>query len=152
MIIIAHRSNIGGPNPEVENNPEQIDKCISIGYDVEIDLRYDSTNSTLWLGHDIPQYKITWDWLESRSNNLWIHCKDIETLHEMLVNSYNYNYFWHNQDDYTLTSKKIIWAYPGKVFTNNTVVVMPEWDKFNWEEIKKYNCYGICTDYPEKLK
>ena len=35
--IIAHRGNIGGSNPEVENNPEQIDKCIAEGYDVEID-------------------------------------------------------------------------------------------------------------------
>ena len=35
---IAHRANIGGPNSEVENKPEQIDKCIDQGYDVEIDL------------------------------------------------------------------------------------------------------------------
>ena len=52
--IIAHRGNIGGSNPEVENSPEQIDKCISEGYDVEIDLRYDDLTKTLWLGHDSP--------------------------------------------------------------------------------------------------
>ena len=27
----------------------------------------------------------------------------------------NCHYFWHQEDDYTITSKGIIWAYPGKV-------------------------------------
>ena len=63
-----------------------------------------------------------------------------------------FNYFWHQNDDYTLTSKNNIWSYPGKIYTNNNVIVMPEWYNRNWDTLKVVNCYGICTDYPEKLK
>lgn len=166
---IAHRANINGPNSEVENNPEQIDKCIDQGYDVEIDLRIDESTKTLWLGHDTPDYKVTWYWLAQRLRNLWIHCKDYHTLVELSsheISKYNgfdipaggSNFFWHQEDYYTLTSNNIIWAYPGKPdnlkTTNllNTVLVMPEWNKIDWETLKLLRCYGICTDYPEKLK
>ena len=167
--IIAHRANLGGPNPEVENNPEQIDKCIEKGYDVEIDLRIDESTKTLWLGHDTPDYKVTWYWLAQRLRNLWIHCKDYNTLVELSshetskdngfdIPAGGCNFFWHQEDEYTLTSNNIIWAYPGKpdnLKTSkliNTVLVMPEWNKIDWESLKLLRCYGICTDYPEKLK
>ena len=167
--IIAHRANLGGPNPEVENNPEQIDKCIEKGYDVEIDLRIDESTKTLWLGHDTPDYKVTWYWLAQRLRNLWIHCKDYNTLVELSshetskdngfdIPAGGCNFFWHQEDEYTLTSNNIIWAYPGKPdnlkTTNllNTVLVMPEWNKIDWETLKLLRCYGICTDCPEKLK
>ena len=26
----------------------------------------------------------------------------------------NFNYFWHQEDDYTLTSEGYVWVYPGK--------------------------------------
>ena len=166
---IAHRANIGGPNPEVENKPEQIDKCIDQGYDVEIDLRIDESTKTLWLGHDTPDYKVTWYWLAQRLRNLWIHCKDYNTLVELSshetskdngfdIPAGGCNFFWHQEDDYTLTSNNIIWAYPGKPDNLkdsrllNTVLVMPEWNKIDWETLKLLRCYGICTDYPEKLK
>tara|TARA_B100000902_G_scaffold71400_1_gene76883 strand:+ start:213 stop:794 length:582 start_codon:yes stop_codon:yes gene_type:complete len=167
--IIAHRANIGGPNSDVENNPDQIDKCIDQGYDVEIDLRIDESTKTLWLGHDTPDYKVTWYWLAQRLRNLWIHCKDYNTLVELSshdtskdngfdIPAGGCNFFWHQEDEYTLTSNNIIWAYPGKpdnLKTSkllNTVLVMPEWNKIDWESLKLLRCYGICTDYPEKLK
>ena len=167
--IIAHRANLGGPNPDVENNPDQIDKCIDQGYDVEIDLRIDESTKTLWLGHDTPDYKVTWYWLAQRLRNLWIHCKDYNTLVELSshdtskdngfdIPAGGCNFFWHQEDEYTLTSNNIIWAYPGKpdnLKTSkllNTVLVMPEWNKIDWESLKLLRCYGICTDYPEKLK
>jgi len=152
MKIIAHRANIGGSNPEVENHPDQIDKCLEEGYDVEIDLRYHKSTETLWLGHDEPQYKVTWWWLAKRHENLWIHCKDLDTATEMSKNTSGYNYFWHHEDDYTLTSKRLIWAYPGKPYSSHTVIVMPEWNNMDWDMLRVTNCYGVCTDYPEKLK
>ena len=39
MKLIAHRGNINGSEPDNENSPEYIDKCIELGFDVEIDLR-----------------------------------------------------------------------------------------------------------------
>ena len=172
--IIAHRANIGGPNPDVENNPEQIDKCIAEGYDIEIDLRYDDLTKTLWLGHDSPDYKVTWYWLAQRIRYLWVHCKTYNTLCELSdqslpkergydVDTGGCNYFWHQEDDYTITSNNIIWAYPGKPYSDmkmlketqnlsNTVIVMPEWNKLDWGSLQVLRCYGICTDHPEKLK
>ena len=147
MKLIAHKGNINGPNPAIENNPEQIDVCITAGYDVEIDLWWDAEERKLWLGHSERQYEITWWWLAGRSNHLWIHCKDFPTLHEFTTNTSGYNYFWHQGDDYTLTSKNYIWSSPGKPDTNNTVRVIEE-----AEDVKEYDCYGICSDYVGRLK
>ncbi len=152
MKVIAHRANLNGSETWLENKPQQIDKCINLGYDVEVDVRYDTLTRVFWLGHDEPQYQVTWSWMSNYQNHLWIHCKDVVTLHEFSTQTNGYNFFFHDKDDYTLTSKQYIWAYPGKSYTDNTVIVMPEWkDDTDWNDLKSANCYGICTDYPERL-
>jgi hypothetical protein len=147
MKLIAHKGNIDGPNPASENNPEQIDVCIAAGYDVEVDLWWDNEKRKLWLGHCEPQYEVSWWWLAGRTDHLWIHCKDFATLNEFTINTSGYNYFWHQGDDYTLTSKNHIWSSPGKPYTKNTVMVIEE-----AEDVKEYDCYGICSDYVGRLK
>lgn len=153
MKIIAHRGNIDGPNPLIENSLEVIDNAISMGFDVEIDIRYDILTKSLYLGHDNPQYAVDWYWLAKRQNNLWIHCKNIEALYEFSYSTSGFNYFWHQNDNYTLTSKEYIWTFPGYPYTNKSIIVMPEnyitEEKFS--DIIAYNCYGICTDYPRRL-
>ena len=151
MKLISHRANISGPSSDTENNPEQILYCIEHGYDVEIDVRYEPKTETLWLGHDEPQYMVSWYWLAGKSQYLWIHCKDLITLNEFVTKTSGYNYFWHQEDDFTLTSKNYIWTYPGKPYTPSSVIVMPEWTNPNWDELRVTNCHGICTDYVEKL-
>lgn len=148
MKLIAHRGNTKGPYPLKENHPDYIDEAISNGFDVEIDVSYDKFEENFYLGHDNPQYQVTRYWLAARMENLWIHCKNIEALSEF-VNTGGFNYFWHQEDDFTLTSKNYIWTYPGRTYTPNSIIVMPEWVK-NIEELpdlKVYNCYGICSDY-----
>ena len=145
MKLIAHKGNINGPDPSTENHPDQIDKCIAEGYDVEIDVRYNVEKDKFYLGHDESKYEINWWWLAGRADNLWIHCKDFTTLHEFTTNTSGYNYFWHQGDDYTLTSKNYIWSSPGKPFTSQTVMVIE-----NVEDVKEYDCYGICSDYVGK--
>ena len=151
MKLIAHRANVEGPNPSTENKPEQIISCIEQGYDVEIDVRYDPYTNKLWLGHDEPQYMITWYWLAGNQDRLWIHCKDITTLHEFSAKTSGYNYFWHQEDDYTLTSKQKIWAYPGKTvpyFSEMiSVAVMPESTLYEMNENQFKNFAAVCTDY-----
>ena len=56
MILISHRGNVDGPNPEKENHPSYIDMTIKAGYNVEIDVWYIDNN--WYLGHDAPQYII----------------------------------------------------------------------------------------------
>lgn len=149
MKLIAHRGNINGPDPIKENNPEYIETAIADGYDVEIDIRYDAFNKKLYLGHDEPQYPITWFWLGKYIANLWIHCKNIEALYEFSHGTSGFNYFWHQEDDFTLTSKNYIWTYPGKTYTSKSIIVMPEWetDVNEFVDLRAYNCYSICSDY-----
>jgi len=147
MKLIAHRGNINGPIFSNENNPQYIDSTIKLGYDVEIDVRLE--NHYLYLGHDLPQYQVSMLWLHQRKKNLWIHCKNLNSLRLFSDSPTDFNYFWHQEDDFTLTSQKYIWTYPGKPYTHRSVIVMPEWElgveKFN--QLKTYECYGICSDY-----
>jgi hypothetical protein len=152
MKLIAHRGNIEGPNPSEENNPDYIEKAISEGYDVEIDVRYDRFEEQFYLGHDEQQYLVSRYWLAQNMEKFWVHCKNIEALHEF-SNTGGYNYFWHQNDDFTLTSKKYIWSYPGKPYTPNSIIVMPEWNLKveSFSDLKVYNCFGICSDYVGKI-
>ena len=56
MKIISHRGNINETDSSVENSPDQIDNCISLGYDVEIDLRI--IDDVFYLGHDTPDHVV----------------------------------------------------------------------------------------------
>lgn len=149
MKLIAHRGNIDGSNPLKENKPDYIDEAISKGYDVEIDVRYNLFENKFYLGHDEEQYVVTPYWLAQRMDNLWIHCKNIDALYHFSSNTGGYNYFWHQEDDFTLTSKGYIWTYPGKTYTLKSVIVMPEWklNISNFKDLLVYGSYGICTDY-----
>ena len=60
--IIAHRANLSGPDEYRENRISAIEECISLGYDVEIDLR--ESEGQFYLGHDNIQEKINASFLE----------------------------------------------------------------------------------------
>jgi hypothetical protein len=150
MKLISHRGNIDGPNNSQENNPEYIDNALKFFYDVEVDLRL--KNDKFYLGHDEPQYYVSMIWLVERKDNLWIHCKDLDCLNIFSNSPIDFNYFWHQEDDYTLTSKNFIWTYPGKEYKSKSVIVMPEWDNMSYDELKNVNCYGVCSDYVKILK
>ena len=154
MKLIAHRGNIDGSNPLDENRPEYIEEAILSGYDVEIDVRYDPLDNNFYLGHDEPQYVVSLFWLAKNVNNLWIHCKDINALNYFVTRTSGYNYFWHQEDDFTLTSKNYIWTYPGKTYTPSSVIVMPEWNLniSNFSDLLVYGCHGICSDYVKYIR
>ena len=80
MKLIAHKGNINGPDPSTENHPDQIDKCIAEGYDVEVDVW--SIDKQFYLGHDEPQYKIERGFLQNKK--LWCHAKNIEAFYRMI--------------------------------------------------------------------
>jgi len=136
MILISHRGNITGQQPDLENHPNYITKALSLRYNVEIDVWY---NNGFYLGHDNPQYKIDVNFLIN--SNLWCHAKNGDALHEMSKYD-SIHYFWHEDDDYTLTSKGFIWTYPKKLLYYNSVCVLPEYG-YNGS---LQNCYAICSD------
>jgi hypothetical protein len=146
MRLISHRGNINGPNPVRENSPYYIMEALTEGYDVEIDVWL--INGELFLGHDEPQYKIDATWLIDRASKLWVHCKNIDALIYLKKCEQNINYFWHQEDDVTITSLGFFWTYPGKQLTNNSIAVMPEIKNFNDIDIS----YGICSDVIKKYK
>ena len=138
MKIISHRGNLFGPNPTEENKEEYILNAINLGYEVEIDVWF--VNGMFYLGHDKPEYKTSIDFISQ--NGLWVHCKNLEALYELTKT--DLHYFWHQNDDFTLTSKNIIWTYPNKETTNNSVIVTLE---NNLEKFLNLDIYGVCTDY-----
>lgn len=153
MIYIAHRGNVDGPDPEQENEPAYIDLAIKRGYAAEVDLWIREGDP--WLGHDEPQYQVSEDWLIDRARSLWIHCKNIEALCYMGDVNFRrwqeFDYFWHQEDDYTVTSNGLIWAYPGKSLNDgrNIICVMPERANYTLEEMSR--CFAICSDEVSKL-
>lgn len=145
MRLISHRGNLNGPNPEQENHPDYIWEAIRAGYDVEIDVWY--VEDKFKLGHDNPQYDFPFDLVSNHASKMWIHCKNIEALQQFIKidnNGSYFNYFWHEEDTVTLTSKNYIWAYPSNKPISNSIAVMPEWYS---EESNVSECYGVCSDY-----
>jgi hypothetical protein len=122
-----------------------IDSAISKGYDVEVDIWV--IEGVFYLGHDEPQYETSLDWLDERKDVLWVHCKNIEAIETFNLFPEEYNYFWHQEDTVTLTSKNFIWAYPGKQPVNRSIAVMPELFNDNIDA-----CLGVCSDYIQNYK
>jgi hypothetical protein len=148
MIYISHRGNINGRIEEAENKPDYIDDALRLGYDVEIDVWY--VDGNWWLGHDEPQYPIELEWIDRRSDRLWVHCKNVEAVEYFYENESDckeINWFWHGEDTLTLTSYGYIWAYPGKQPIKKSIAVMPEIHNDNISY-----CSGICSDYIQKYK
>jgi hypothetical protein len=135
MKLISHRGNLNGPS-DSENHPAQIKKVLDLGYDCEIDLWYEF--GRFYLGHDIPEYCIHPAFLDQEG--LWIHCKNLDALNACTDKQ---NYFWHDRDSYTLTSKNFIWTFPNKLVVEKSVIVD---NNSNWQS-KNYDCFGVCSDY-----
>jgi hypothetical protein len=147
MKLISHRGNINGRIENYENHPDYIDDTIRLGYDVEVDIWV--VNGVLFLGHDEPQYGIDINWINERKKRLWIHCKNIQAIEfaYWFKDDENLNFFWHQEDILTLTSRGYIWAYPGKQPIKNSIAVMPEIYK---DDIT--DCIGVCSDYISNYK
>jgi hypothetical protein len=139
MIFISHRGNINGRVPNQENKPRRIISVLNKGYDVEIDVWFNGIN--FFLGHDFPQYNIPQTFLSMKG--LWCHAKDLQTLSELM--RLKLNTFYHNTDAATLTSKGIIWIYPGKeIKCCHPCICLPQ-DKNM--KIEYRNVFGLCSDY-----
>jgi len=143
MKIISHRGNLHGPDPLEENRPETIDAAIDHLFDVEIDIRL--IDGQFFLGHDDPQYYVNLVWLKERKDYLWLHCKNRDALY---VLKEGFNAFWHQEDDYALTSWGYIWTYPDVQPGPGCILVdllYPTRDSM--EHWKKTKVSGVCTDY-----
>lgn len=166
MIIISHRGNLDGPNIFTENSPEQIYKVLKLGFSVEIDVHLTTVNFTdvfLNLGHDYGEcyFKVD-DFLERYDKyQIFIHAKTFNTylfLKSILKHAY---VFYHtNEAIVPIFNSHLFWLYPGKENELNFLInsisdcicVLPEtWNK-NIKQWANRKPWGICTDYPQRLK
>jgi hypothetical protein len=144
MKLISHRGNIEKKKKKLENTVSYINSALSLGFDVEIDVWF---NKGFYLGHDAPNNKISISYLNN--SKFWIHAKNGLAFYELIKKKdFKPNIFWHKNEDWVLTSKKIIWTFPNKALFPNSVCVLPE--KGYKGDIKF--CYGICSDEIIKYK
>lgn len=147
MILISHRGLMDGPNKEEENHPGVISIISNSGIYVEIDLWVHGDK--LLLGHDEGQYEVYREFFENHM--LVTHAKNLEALTFMKKEFSNHNFFWHTDDDYVLTSRRWIWAYPGSPLNNSCIAVIPE-TIMPVSEIKNLDVYGVCSDYINQIR
>lgn len=163
MILYSHRGNTNGPNPKLENTPDYIDKALAENFFVEIDIWCD--NKMYFLGHDGPENKISFDWLQERKNKLVIHAKNFKAFSDLTFNHLNrdseLSVFFHEKDKYSLVHNArnkygiivegIIWAHD--INNVNSKCILPLISK---EQLFKYKSkkqiWGICSDYVKQIK
>jgi len=128
-----------GPYPSRENAPDYILEAIRLGFDVEVDAWYQDGWS---LGHDAPTHKVDAKLLNSP--RLWVHCKNYPALEKALESKLHC--FYHTNEDYVLTSRQYIWAFPGMPGGERTICVLPDQGR----DVSGF--YGVCTDYAARFR
>jgi len=111
----------------------------------------------LWLGHDAPTWPLERE--EEGEGGLlstpgvWIHCKHPPAFFHLRTHprSTHFNFFSHDKDEFALTSKGAVWAYPGLPIPGpGTIAVV--WPK---DKVAKglLPGVGVCWDYlPKDVK
>ena len=144
MKLISHRGNIQGRVEYNENKPDVVLDVLQ-EFHVEIDVWYGGSE---WhLGHDFPKHKVSKDFFSN--SRLWCHCKNKEALNEFTKFIFPVIYFWHQYDDYTITSNGYIWTYVGKPIVDKSIIVLSEQHDLN---VLKFKGAGVCSDYIKNIK
>jgi hypothetical protein len=77
----------------------------------------------------------------------------LQALEYFKDNLNSLNYFWHQSDDYTITSNGYFWTYPGKSIGSKSIIVLPEIiDGIEVVKMLAERPYGVCTDYPKQYR
>jgi hypothetical protein len=102
----------------------------------------------LYLGHDEAQERISVQYLLQRADDLFIHCKDIDSL-QLLIQHDRLNVFGHSHDDFVVTSRGNVFCAVG-IIQPGCVCVMPElYNKPITADMVRC-CSHVVTDYPER--
>lgn len=147
-LIIAHRGLVDGPDGDLQNHPQQVEKALMAGFDVEIDLWL--RGGEWYLGHDGPQHLVDQAFIDQQG--LWLHCKNLPAFFTLKTRNSGHNFFWHESDAVVLTSRGHVWTYMGKPKTRSphSICVMPEVTyglEHMVDEIRTHPWYGVCTDW-----
>lgn len=137
MKKIAHRGNIDGPQPSFENKMTYLRNAYVKGYDVELDVI--GHRGILYLGHDEPEAPAPTDFLQN--TGVWVHAKNHEAA-QILTNT-RCTWFWHQEDDFALTSNGFMWCYPG-VYIDHPRAIWLNFDDAPMPDTG--NIYALCAD------
>ena len=138
--LIAHRGNLEGANKAQENEPSYLKFALAAGFDVECDAWLQEDTQLWFLGHDEPQYEITYEFLLQAG--LWVHCKNGAALRVISADARIHS-FWHDADDYTLTSRALPWIYPNKPLLGQRSIAVMFSDSLS---LVREDVFGICCD------
>jgi hypothetical protein len=141
MKFISHRGNILSKNVKLENTIPYINDALSKGYYVEIDVWL--IKDKLYLGHDNPDNITEKSFL--CNDKILCHAKNREAFEYMLKYP-EIHCFWHQEDEYTLSSLGIPIVYPNKTPINNSIVMVRDVNILR-ELINRKDIYGICCDF-----
>jgi len=140
--IISHRGNTDGPQKKdnVASKLEQTAKNMLVEVDVwNIDKQW-------YLGHDAPEAETSIYFISNK--NFILHAKNLQAL-DYLTDT-DLHYFWHQEDDFTLTSNNLIWTYPNGEVTTKSIIVCQTLEEV--ETYKDEDIWGLCTDYVEDAR
>ena len=144
MIIISHRGKLNGSSFSKENTINTIDYTLSKGIHVEVDVWGDNNNQ-LAIGHDNPDEYTSIDYLSN--SRIWVHAKNNYAL-EILYKT-DVNYFYHQDDAFTVTSKGYNWAHIDTTpLISNTVYCAFSLNQLEKLKSKGSQPIGVCTDFP----
>lgn len=160
MRIIAHRGKFAWhERPEDENNPEIFLNILSGGgFAVEVDVQSVNTvNGNFEFGHDKTVHEsMLLDIIKPNISmrDFFFHAKNQKALQELLDLKANtgrdFDIFYHDSDEMTLTHNGLIWLYPTPYpkATPRSIMLFPE----RYDSIALDGYYGICTDQPIEMR
>lgn len=126
---------------------------------VEVDVWGDGRD--LRVGHDVGDWVFNYhDFYDCSS--LIVHCKNLEAMWWLRARSVppSFDYFFHDQDDATITNQGKIWVHPRMLdgasmrsIPTGSYVVVPmhpnEIDPVILDVLSQMG--GVCTDFPEEM-
>tara|TARA_R100001129_G_scaffold54001_2_gene37079 strand:- start:110 stop:604 length:495 start_codon:yes stop_codon:yes gene_type:complete len=163
MILYSHRGNLNGKNPELENTPEYIDKAISNGFSVEVDIW--KVGKKFFLGHDNPDTEIPYEWLEDRRNDLLVHAKNFNAFSLFTFQHLNRDkelaVFFHENEKYALVHNcrnshgiiidGIIWAHCLDEINCKTIIPLLSSEDLS-NNFPQKQIWGVCSDHIADVK
>lgn len=151
--FLCHRGNLESKFVPDENRPDLLDRRISEAYGVELDLW--CSDDKYWLGHDEPQYEVSFDWLMKDLSKKYIHCKDGETFEHMLLRcgreGYRPHLFYHTKEDYALTTRGHVIVHPGIYLLDGSINMMPELGPEK-KTAEYHKAFAVCSDTIRNLR